>query len=271
MSFDVEVYKQNLLTLLSKYGGNVILSLVVFLIGIKLIKYLDKILYRGLEKSKVDKSLKSFIVSITNVSLKILLFISIAGILGVDTTTFAAVIGAAGLAVGLALQGSLSNFAGGVLIILFKPFKIGDYIEVGGFAGTVDEIQVFNTVLKTPDNRVIVIPNGNLSNSSLVNYSAMDTRRVDFTFGVGYEDDINKVKEVLNKIVKEHKLIFQDPEPFIRVAEHGDSSVNFAVRVWGKSEDYWTIYFDLMETVKIRFDEEGINIPYPHMDVNIKK
>jgi small conductance mechanosensitive channel len=263
--------KDYLLKLLISYGEKLIISIIVFIIGINVIKYLEKMVHKALKSSKIDRSLESFLLSITKMSLKILLFITIASMLGVEMTSFIAIIGSAGLAVGLALQGSLSNFAGGVLILLLKPFKVGDFVEAAGHAGTVEEIQVFYTVLKTPDNRIITIPNGTLSNCSSVNYSAMDTRRVDLTFGVSYEDDINKVKKVLEYIAASHKLIIKDPEPFIRAAEHGDSSVNFVVRVWCRAEDYWTVYYDLIEMVKIRFDEEGINIPYPHMDVNLIK
>lgn len=253
------------------YGMKLILAIGVFLIGLKIIKYLARGVDKALKKSKIDTSLESFILSLTKIIFKILLFIVVISMVGVQTTSFVAIIGSAGLAIGLALQGSLANFAGGVLIIVLKPFKVGDYIEAAGYAGTVKEIQVFYTVLITPDNRTIIIPNGSLSNSSAVNYSVMDTRRVDLIFGVGYEEDINKVKEILNGIAQEHKLVLKDPEPFIRVGEHGDSSVNFFVRVWCNSGDYWTVYHDLIEIVKIKFDEKDINIPYPHMDVILKK
>lgn len=259
------------MTYVMTYGMKLILAIVIFLVGMKIIKYLVIGVEKALKKSKIDSSLESFILSLTKVVFKILLFITVISIVGVETTSFVAMIGSAGLAVGLALQGSLANFAGGVLILVLKPFKIGDYIEAAGYAGTVKEIQVFYTVLKTPDNRIIVIPNGSLSNSSAVNYSVMDTRRVDLIFGVGYEEDINKVKEVLNGIAQEHKLVLKDPEPFIRVGEHGESSVNFIMRVWCNSEDYWTVYYDLIEIAKIKFDEKDINIPYPHMDVMLKK
>lgn len=263
--------KDYLSNLLISYGEKLIISIIVLIIGIKVIKHLEKMIYKALKSSKIDRSLESFLLSITKISLKILLFITIASMLGVEMTSFVAIIGSAGLTVGLALQGSLSNFAGGVLILLLKPFKVGDFVEAAGHAGTVKEIQVFYTVLKTPDNRMITIPNGTLSNSSSINYSAMDTRRVDLTFGVSYEDDINRVKRVLENIAASHELIIKNPKPFIRAAEHGYSSVNFVVRVWCKSEDYWTVHYDLIEIVKIRFDEEGINIPYPHMDVNLIK
>lgn len=251
------------------YGQKIILAIIVLVIGLILINHLLKLINKSLDKAKVDKSLHSFLNSIINISLKILLFITIASMLGVKMTSFIAILGAAGLAVGLALQGSLSNFAGGVLIILLKPFKVGDFIEGTGHAGTVTEIQVFHTILNTPDNRVIVIPNGNLSNSSVINYSKKDTRRVDLTFGVSYQDDITKVKNVLTRLANEHELILKDPAPVIKLAELGDSSINFILRVWCQSENYWTVHFDLLENVKLEFDKENISFPYPHMDVDL--
>lgn len=251
------------------YGQKLIQSLIVLMIGLKLVKYVMKLIDKSFEKSGIDKSLHYFLRSVTRIALNILLFITVADMMGIKMTSFVAILGAAGLAVGMALQGSLSNFAGGVLILLLKPFKVGDFIEAAGHMGTVEEIQVFYTILNTPDNRVVVIPNGSLSNSSAVNYSAKDTRRVDLVFGVGYEDDIFKVKEVLNRVTNEHKMILKDPAPVVKLAEHGDSSLNFVVRAWCKTQNYWDVHFDLLETVKIEFDKENINIPYPHMDVNV--
>jgi len=261
----------NLQELAFLYGQKLVTAIIVLIIGLQIIKAITKIFKKGLTSHKVDESLTSFILSITKMALKILLFVSIFSMLGIKMTAFIAIIGAAGLAIGLALQGSLSNFAGGVLIILLKPFIIGDYIDGAGQSGTVTEIHIFHTRLTTPDNKVIVIPNANLSNSSVTNYSTKDTRRVDFTIGVSYQDDIKKVKDVLTRIANEHSLILKDPEPVIKLAELGDSSVNFVVRVWSKSEDYWTVHFDILETVKLEFDKEDISIPYPHMDVNLYK
>ena len=251
------------------YGQKLIFALITLFVGLKLIKYVVKLIDKSLQKTKLDKSIHTFLRSLTRTVLKILLFISIATQLGAHTTSFVAILGSAGLAVGLALQGSLANFAGGVLILLLKPFKVGDFIEAAGYMGTVEEIQVFYTILNTPDNRVVTIPNSNLSNNSTVNYSTKDTRRVDLVFGVGYEDDIFKVKEVLNRVVNAHEMILKSPAPMIKLSEHADSCVNFIVRVWCKSENYWDIHFDLLETVKLEFDKENINIPYPQMDVNI--
>ena len=188
---------------------------------------------------------------------------------GVEMTSFIAVLGAAGLAVGLALQGTLQNFAGGVIILLFKPYKVGDYIETQGYAGTVKEIQIFTTIMHTPDNKVIIIPNSPIATGSLINYSAQETRRVDFTFGIGYGDDIEKAKKVLNNILDKHEKVMKDPLPFVRVVELADSSVNFAVRAWAKSADYWDVYLDVTEAVKKSFDKEGISIPFPQSDVHI--
>ncbi|WBW99755.1 mechanosensitive ion channel family protein [Oceanirhabdus sp. W0125-5] len=251
------------------YGGKLILALIALAVGLKLIKFLLKTIKKGLEKSSVDKSLYSFLMSATKITLYVVLVISIASMLGADMTSFIALVGSAGLAVGLALQGSLSNLAGGVLILFLRPFKAGDYIEVAGHSGTVEDVQLFYTILNTPDNKRIFIPNGELANSSSVNYSAHSTRRVDFKFGVGYEDDILKVKKILNKIAENHELVLQDPAPQVFLSEHGDSSVNFSLRLWCKTEDYWKIYFEIMEIVKLEFDKEGINIPYPQMDVHL--
>lgn len=253
------------------YGQKLLVAIIVLIIGLQIIKAISSVTKKALTKHEVEESLSSFIISITKTILKILLFISIFSMLGIKMTAFIAIIGAAGLAVGLALQGSLANFAGGVLIIILKPFLVGDFIEGAGHTGTVSDIQVFHTILTTLDNRTIIIPNANLSNSSVINFSKNDTRRVDFTFGVGYQDDIQKVKDVLTKISEDHTLVLKDPEPVIKLSELADSSVNFVVRVWCKSDDYWTVHFDILETVKLEFDKENINIPYPQMDVNLIK
>ncbi len=251
------------------YGGKLISGLIILIIGLKLIKYITKLFRSGLERSSVDKSLYAFLLSATKVTLYILLVTILVDTLGVDTASFIAVLGSAGLAIGLAIQGSLSNLAGGVLILFLKPFKAGDFIEAVGHGGIVEEIQLFYTILNTPDNKKIIIPNGELANSSATNHSANDTRRIDLTFGVGYEDDVHKVKQILMDIAKKHPLIFKNPEPQVVLTEHADSSVNFSLRVWCKTEDYWNIRFELMETVKIKFDQESINIPYPQMDVHL--
>ena len=222
-----------------------------------------------MEKRKIDDSLKPFIKSLTSALLKTLLVITVLGMLGVEMTSFIAILGAAGLAVGMALSGTLQNFAGGVMLLIFKPFKVGDFIEAQGYAGVVKEIQIFNTIITTGDNKTIIIPNGGLSTSSMVNYSTMPTRRVDWTFGIGYGDDVDKAKEVLKKLLSEDARILKDPEPFIAVSELADSSVNFVVRAWVNGADYWGVFFDMNEKVYKTFDKEGLNIPYPQMDVHI--
>lgn len=242
-------------------------ALIVLLIGLRVIRAFRKPMETAFDKSKLDQAVQKFLFSLTNALLKVLLVIIVASMVGVETTSLVAVLGAASFAVGLALQGSLSNFAGGVLILVLKPFEVGDFIEAQGYAGTVREIQIFYTHLLTPDNKLIVIPNGALSNASAINYSKMEKRRVDLVFGVGYESDIQKVKDTVLKVIGSHELIDRDPEPFIRLAEHADSALVFKVRVWCNAADYWKVHFDMMEQVKEAFDEAKINIPYPHVEV----
>ncbi len=248
---------------------NLAYAIAVLVAGLLLIRLITRAIGNFLDKHQIDPTLKPFIKSMTPAVLKILLAISIIGILGIETTSFVAIFGAAGLAVGLAFQGSLSNFAGGVLILITKPFKVGDYIETIGHSGTVEAIQLLYTDLVTVDNKVIRIPNGSLSNATVVNYSEKKTRRVDFTFSAGYEADSTEVIRVLTDIVTHHPLSLEDPEPFVRMSEHADSAVLYTARVWSKAEDYWTLYYDVIEQVKRRFDEEGLSIPYPHMDLHV--
>ncbi len=250
-------------------GPGLVAAIATLVIGLWVIKLIGRVLTRALERSKVDISLQHFLASLMTTLLKVMLLISVASMVGINTTSFVAIIGAAGLAVGLALQGSLANFAGGVLILLFKPYKVGDFIEAQGFSGSVKEIQIFNTILKTGDNKIIIIPNGPLAGGNIINYSTMPTRRVDMTFGIGYDDDLKKAKEVLHRLVQEDERILKDPEPMIAVSELADSSVNFTVRVWCKSSDYWGVYFDMQEKVKLTFDQEKLSIPYPQQDVHI--
>ncbi len=270
----MEIFLMNLNTITEmviSYGSRILLSIIVLILGFKVIKKFVSVITGRLEKAEVEKSLGSFLSSVISVLLKVVLIITVASMLGVEVTTFVALIASIGFALGLALQGSLANFAGGVLILTLKPFKVGDYIEAGGYGGTVHDIQIFYTILNTPDNKKIIIPNANLSNNSAINYSAYDTRRIDFTFGVGYDSDIQKVKEVLQKIADDHELIFNDPPPQTVLAEHGDSALIFYFRVWCYAENYWPLYFELHEKVKVAFDKEGINIPYPQMDVHMQK
>ncbi len=252
-----------------QYGPKLILSIVVLLVGLWVIKRVVNVVNKGLNASKTDPTLAKFLGSLTSIILKALLFISVASMVGIETTSFIAILGAAGLAIGLALQGSLANFAGGVLILMFRPYKVGDFVDAQGVAGTVSAIQIFNTIIKTPDNKVIIVPNGSISNGIITNFSAEETRRVDFVFGVGYDDDIAKTKETLKAIFAADERIFSDPEPFVVLSELADSSVNFTCRVWVKASDYWAVYFDTMEAVKLRFDAENISIPYPQRDVHM--
>ena len=252
-----------------EYGPPLLLAIVVLIVGLWIIKRVVNLVNRSLDKSETDPTLAKFLGSLISIIFKALLFISVASMVGIETTSFVAILGAAGLAVGLALQGSLANFAGGVLILLFRPYKVGDFVDAQGVAGVVNEIQIFNTVILTPDNKRIIVPNGAISNGIITNFSAEETRRVDFVFGIGYGDDIGKAKATLARIVAEDDRIFKDPEPTIVVSELADSSVNFTVRVWANAADYWGIYFDTTEKVKLVFDQEGISIPFPQQDVHM--
>ena len=266
---NIDKYVQILKETIMAYGLQVVGAILALIIGLWIIKALTGSVGRLMEKRQVDESLRSFLRSLINILLKVMLIIVIASMIGIPMTSFIAILGAAGLAVGLALSGTLQNFAGGVMILLFKPFKVGDYIDAQGYTGTVKEIQIFNTILKTPDNKTVIIPNGGLSTSAMVNFSTESTRRVDFTFGIAYGDDTEKTKTVLMQIINEDKRILKDPEPFIAISELADSSVNFVVRVWADSGDYWPIYFDMQDKVYNTFNKEGLNIPFPQMDVHL--
>ena len=253
-------------------GIKLIIGTLAIVIGFKIINKLSKRFINLAEKRNVDMTLIKFIKSFISYTLKILLVLIIAGSYWkLELSGLAAIVASAGGAIGLALQGSLSNFAGGFIILLLRPFKVGDYIQTGQFEGTVEQIGVFYTSLTTIDNKVVLIPNGSLSNGSLVNYSAKDTRRVDLVFAVSYESDILKVRGILKDIVQQHRLVLDYPEPFVGLLEQADSSLNFAVRVWVNTPDYWTVYFDLLEEVKLRFDKEEISIPYPQIDLHLKQ
>lgn len=254
-----------------EYGPKLIGAILVWIIGSWIIKILLKSFTKVLNKQKTDDSLKPFLRSIVGVLLKVMLVISVLGMIGIQMTSFIAILGAAGLAVGMALSGTLQNFAGGVMILIFKPFKVGDVIEAQGHTGGVKEIQIFNTILKTPDNKTIIIPNGGLSNSSMVNYSTEELRRVDWTIGIGYGDDVDKARAVIQKMCDNDSRILKDPSVFIGVSALADSSVNFAVRAWVKASDYWDVFFNMNENVYKTFDKEGLNIPFPQMDVHLHK
>lgn len=257
--------------LIVSYGASLVLAILVLIIGLWVIKRVVKSIKKTLDRSEIDPSLKPFLGSLVSFLLKTMLVISVATMVGVEMTSFIAVLGAMGLAVGLALQGSLSNFAGGVLILILKPFKVGDFIEANGVMGVVREIQVFHTYITTGQNQEVIIPNGNLSNSAVTNYSFHDTRRMDMAFGIGYDDDIDKARSLLENIITSDSRILKDPAHAIFVSELADSSVNFTVRAWATNADFWDVHNSLSETVKKRFDSEGISIPYPQMDVHLPK
>lgn len=253
----------------AELGFAIIKAVIVFAVGRMIINLLNKLVKNILIKRNFDPSVKSFVSSLVNVTLTILLIISIVGALGVQTTSFAALLASAGVAVGMALSGNLSNFAGGLIVLLFKPYKVGDFIDYQGQSGTVREIQMFHTILKTTDNKVIYIPNGSLSSGVIVNYSNQQTRRIDWVFGVDYGTDYDHVKQVLETILAKETRILQEPDkPFIALTALADSSVNILVRVWVKSEDYWSVYFDMNKTVYEVFNKEGINFPFPQLTVH---
>ena len=261
---DYKIVLDKVISISSEYGIKVIGAIAIWIIGSWAIKKLMKAANAIMDKSHYDESLKKFLLNLAGIVLKVLLVLSILGNLGIQTTSFAAVLASAGLAVGLALQGSLSNFAGGVMLMIFKPFKIGDFIEAQGKKGTVKEIEIFTTKIVGPGNHLIIIPNGNLSNGSITNFTSEGTRQVRHVIGVSYDADIKKTKEVLLNVLTSQKNILQDPAPSIDVVELADSSVNFAVRSWVKSEDFWQVYCTTLENVKTALDAAGIEIPYPH-------
>lgn len=267
-SFDIEKLTT---TYMIPWGINIGFALVIFIVGRIVAKLILCIAEKGMGKAKMNEILVHFVSSILNTVLLLFIIVAALNQLGVDTTSLIALMGAAGLAVGLALQGSLQNFAAGVMLIIFRPFKGGDFVEAGGTSGTVEKINIFSSVFRTPDNREVIVPNGAIYGGTITNFSARATRRIDMVFGIGYGDDLRKAKEVLGKILKDDERVLKDPEPMIVVGELGDSSVNFNVRPWVKSGDYWAVKFDLTEKVKLEFDANGISIPYPQMDVHLNQ
>ncbi len=252
----------------SQLGITLVKALIVFLVGRILINMLNKLVRRILARRQIDPSIRTFASSLVNVVLTILLIVSVVGALGVQTTSFAALLASAGVAIGMALSGNLSNFAGGLVILLFKPYKVGDYIEAQGSGGVVREIQIFHTVLTTPDNKAVYIPNGSLSSGMVTNFSREQTRRVDWVFGVEYGSDFEQVKQCLLRILEADDRILKDPQPFIVLGALADSSVNLTVRVWVKSANYWDVYFQTIETVYTTFNKEGIGFPFPQLTVH---
>ena len=256
--------------LVVRYGMKFLMALAVLIIGLIVIRWITKAMVKMMKKGNMNESLIPFLKSLANILLKAMLVISVMSMVGIQMTSFIAVLGAAGLAVGLALQGTLQNFAGGVMILLFKPYEVGHFIETQGYMGTVKEIQIFTTVLSTPDNRKVIIPNSPIATGSITNFSAMPTRRIDFSFGIGYSDDIDKSKDILLKMAQtDERVLKEENPPEVMVEALADSSVNLKLRVWVKSEDYWSLFFDVTEDVKKQFDAAGISIPFPQQDVHL--
>ena len=265
MKFDIET----LTTFAVTYGVRIIVALLILLIGLKIISVTVNLLMKTLDRRNVEPSLKPFLSNLLRWILRICLFLVVANQVGIQTTSFIAVLGSVGLAVGLALQGSLSNFAGGVLILGLKPFRQGDVIGAQGFVGTVDRINIFNTHLRQGDNQIVILPNGNLANSPITNINREETRRIDLIFGIAYTDDISNARTIIQNVLDGHETVLQDPPPLIVVSELADSSVNLTVRAWSKTPDFWPTKFALTEKVKIEFDKGGISIPFPQRDVHI--
>lgn len=256
--------------LILEYGVKLLTTLATLIIGFWIISIVIKVITKAFDRSNVEITIRGFLVKLISMILKVLLIISVIAMLGVETTSFVALLGGAGLAIGLALQGSLANFAGGVLILIFKPFKVGDFIETQGHSGTVKEIALFNTILNTPDKKTVIIPNGAVSNASITNYSAEEMRRVDFLFGIGYEDDLKKAKNIIWDELKKDDRILAEPEALVVISELADSSVNITVRVWCESANYWPIYFNITENVKLAFDAASISIPFPQQELHVR-
>jgi len=258
-------------TYLLPWGTKLLLALLIFIIGRIVVGVAARTIGKALTAARIDPILVNFAVAVVNTALLVLVIIFALSQLGLDTTSLVALVGAAGLAVGLALKDSLSHFAAGVMLIVFRPFKLGDYVEVGGVAGSVDKISIFSTRLKTPDNKVVTVPNGNIFGNTMTNYSEESTRRIDLVVGISYGSDLLKAKHLLDDIVGSHDKVLKDPAYRIAVSELADSSVNFIVRPWVNAADYWNVRFELLETIKLRFDAEGIEIPFPQMALHINK
>lgn len=258
-----------LLELAITYGGKLLLALLTLIVGLWLIGKLTKSLNKLFKARDFEQTLQTFLSSLVGLTLKALLLISVISMVGVQMTSFIAILGAAGLAVGMALSGTMQNFAGGVMLLIFKPIKVGDYIEAQGHAGTVKEIQIFNTILNTPDKKTIIIPNGGLSTGSMINYSTEPVRRLDWTFRISYNDSIDKAREIIMEILNAEERIHQDPAPFVGLVNLGDNSVDLVTRVWVDAANYWPLFFEINEKVKKAFDAKGISIPFPQRDVHI--
>jgi len=267
----IQEYLELIISMALNYAPKVLLALITLIIGLWLIRRVIKIVKKAMQMRDVDPSLRGFLSGLINIALKVLLIISIAQMVGIETTSFIAVLGAAGLAVGLALQGSLANFAGGVLILFFRPFRVGDFIETHEVTGIVQSINVLNTIITTLDNNTAVVPNGMVANNKLINYTKVQARRVDMIVGIGYKEDIDKAKQVIIDVLKQDELVLQDPPPFVGVMGLGDSSVDLAVRPHCNSEHYWDVWFNTFENVKKALDANDIEIPYPQRDVHMRE
>ena len=270
-SVDVNEVTEFLMTDGLDFGINLLIALAIFFVGRLVISLVVRGMRKGMRRADVDPTLERFVCNLVRIALLVVVIIAAIAQIGIQTTSFIAIFGAAGLAVGLALQGSLSNFAAGVLIVLFRPYRVGDFVEAAGISGSVEEVQILTTVLRTGDNKRVIVPNSQIMGSVITNYSANDKRRVDMKVGVSYDDDLDKVRQTIEDILSSEARILPDPAPTIAVAELADSSVNFVVRPWVKTADYWGVLFDLTETIKKRFDAEGISFPYPQQDVYLHK
>lgn len=269
---NLQVYLDKAVELVIAYAPKFLLAIIVLLVGLRVIKIVNKFTKKRFEKSKVDPTVQPFAISLIDWTFKAVLFISVASMVGVETTSFVAVLGAAGLAIGLALQGTLSNFAGGVLILLFKPYKVGDFVQVKGQMGTVTEVQIFNTILASMENNKIIVANGSVFSDEITNYSALGSRRVDLVVGISYSSNIKQAKEILLNIMNQHPKVLKEPTPpFVGVLELADSSVNLAVRPFCEPDDYWDVYFDILEQSKIALDKHGVTIPFPQLNVHFDK
>jgi len=268
---DISKYTDIIITYISTYSLKIVAALLIFIIGKIVIRKLTALLKHVMIKSNVDKTLVEFAESLIYFILLLVVILASLNTLGINTTSFVAIFGAAGLAIGLALQGSLANVGAAVLIIVFRPFKVGDFISAGGATGTVEDVNLFSTIIAPLDNRTIIVPNASIIGGNITNYSMKDERRVDHVFGIGYDDDLKLAKETLMQIMLDDERVLAEPAPFVGVGELGDSSVNFTFRAWVKSADFWDVHFDMLEKVKLVFDEKGISIPYPQMDVHTKQ
>ena len=267
----VSKYTDMAITYASEYGLKILAALLIFIIGKWAVKKLTALTKTVMEKANVDKTLVEFAESLVYFVLLMVVILAALNTLGINTTSFIAIFGAAGLAIGLALQGSLANVGAAVLIIIFRPFKVGDFVEAGGATGTVEDVNLFSTIIAPLDNRTIIVPNAAIVGGNIINYSMKPERRVDHVFGIGYDDDLKLAKNTLMEIMTSDTRVLQDPAPFVAVSELGDNSVNFTTRAWVENADYWDVYFEMIEKVKLTFDEKGISFPYPQMDVHLDK